>query len=65
MSGLSRTKELVIRGGSRFPPHLMPPGLFPRRMRPRLPCRELPPAICEPLKSAWPLPTSLKDALLD
>lgn len=21
--------------------------------------------ICEPLKSAWPLPTSLKDALLD
>lgn len=26
MLGLSRTKELVIRGGSRFPPHLSAPG---------------------------------------
>jgi len=42
MFELARTKELVIRGGSRFLPHLGASGTAPRSILPLLPFRELP-----------------------
>lgn len=52
MLELSRTKELVIRGGSRFLPHPGASGTVPRRIRPPLPFRELPGSHLGAIKSA-------------